>query len=50
MRSDIYSFGCVLYEMLTGKRVFRARKFSEWMMAHLNEKPSMMDEQTGNSR
>ncbi|HRF93793.1 MAG TPA: serine/threonine-protein kinase, partial [Aggregatilineales bacterium] len=42
MRSDIYSFGCVLYEMLTGKRVFRARKFSEWMMAHLNEKPSMM--------
>ena len=39
MRSDIYSFGCVMYEMLTGKHIFQARGIQDWMQSHLNEKP-----------
>ncbi len=39
MRSDIYAFGCLMYEMLTGRHVFRARKFPEWIKAHIGEQP-----------
>lgn len=40
LRSDIYSFGCVLYEMLTGKTVFDLpRTSSRFIEAHLHEMP-----------
>jgi Tol biopolymer transport system component len=38
-RSDIFSLGCVLYEMLTGKRAFRRPTAAETMSAILNEDP-----------
>src|SRR4029077_15941399 len=38
-RSDLFSFGAVLYEMLTGKRAFRRESDIETMMAILREEP-----------
>lgn len=38
-RSDIFSFGAVLYEMLTGQRAFRRGTSSETMTAVLREEP-----------
>jgi hypothetical protein len=38
-RSDIFSFGCVLFEMVTGKRAFHARTGVETMHAILNADP-----------
>ena len=38
-RSDIFSFGCVLYEMLNGKRAFAAATAVETMHAILNLDP-----------
>lgn len=43
-RADIYAFGCVLYEMLTGHTVFPAHKFDEWLRAHLHDTPAFPDE------
>jgi eukaryotic-like serine/threonine-protein kinase len=34
-RSDVFSFGCVLYEMLTGRQVFRGESVSEVLAAVL---------------
>ena len=38
-RSDIFSFGAVLYEMLTGQRAFQGRSAVETMNAILKEEP-----------
>ncbi len=38
-RSDIFAFGVVLYEMLTGQRAFRKATSAETLSAILNEEP-----------
>src|SRR5947208_3086750 len=38
-RSDLFSFGCVLYEMLTGRRAFRRETAAETMTAILHDEP-----------
>jgi serine/threonine protein kinase len=39
LRSDIFAFGVVLYEILTGKRAFRKATAAETLSAILNEEP-----------
>jgi Tol biopolymer transport system component len=43
-RSDIFSFGAVLYEMLSGQRAFRRETMAETMTAILKEEPSELSE------
>jgi Tol biopolymer transport system component/predicted Ser/Thr protein kinase len=38
-RSDIFSFGCVLYEMLTGQRAFRAENQATLIAAIIDREP-----------
>ncbi|HSB64740.1 MAG TPA: tetratricopeptide repeat protein, partial [Thermoanaerobaculia bacterium] len=41
-RSDLFSFGAVLYEMLTGRRAFQRETAAETMTAILHEQPPEM--------
>ncbi len=43
-RSDIFSFGAILYEMLTGKRAFLRETMAETMTAILKEEPEEVTE------
>ena len=38
-RADIWAFGCVLYEMLTGRRAFAGDDVSETLAAVLKSEP-----------
>jgi len=46
-RSDIFSFGSVLYEMATGRRAFRHETAAETMTAILKEEPLAADGAAG---
>jgi serine/threonine protein kinase len=43
-RTDIYSFGCLMYEMLTGCSVFEGRNAHSVMLQHINETPLPLGE------
>ncbi len=40
-RSDIWSFGLVLFEMLTGKSMFAGKSFAETLAAVIHQEPSL---------
>ena len=42
-RTDIWAFGCVLYEMLSGRQPFAADTFSDTIVAILERQPDMTD-------
>ena len=43
-RSDIFSFGAILYEMLSGRRAFHGESSAETMSAILKEDPAELSE------
>jgi len=43
-RADIFSFGAVLYEMLTGRRAFKRKTSAETMTAILREEPPELND------
>ena len=47
-RSDIFSFGVILYEMVTGRRAFQEESLAETMSAIVKEEPPEMAESNPN--
>src|SRR5688500_7791396 len=47
-RADIFSFGAVLYEMLTGRRAFRGESAADTLSAVLKEDPPALSESNRN--
>ena len=43
-RSDLFSFGCVLYEMLTGRRAFEGHSSASVIAAILEREPAPLAE------
>jgi tetratricopeptide (TPR) repeat protein len=41
-RSDIYAYGCILFEMLTAHRLFPAVTERDWERAHLESEPAAL--------
>ena len=41
-RTDIYAYGCILFEMFTAHRLFPAMTESEWERAHLESAPAAL--------
>lgn len=50
VRTDIFSFGCVFYEMLSGTRPFARKTPIETMAAILNEQPPQLSQVDGSIR
>ncbi len=46
-RSDVYSLGVILYEMVTGQRPFQAKSCAELLVKHMSESPVSPAEVTG---
>ena len=44
MQTDIYAYGCILYEMITGHRLFRAQTIEDWQRVHIKEHPVPLSE------
>lgn len=47
-RSDIFSFGLILYEMITGRRAFQEESLAETMSAIVKDEPPEMTESNPN--
>ncbi|MCC6979833.1 MAG: protein kinase [Candidatus Melainabacteria bacterium] len=46
-RSDLYSFGCIMYEVLSGKSPFAAENSVKVILRHLNEEPAALPNNRG---